>query len=434
MNRPSSRFHFFRICWVIFLFLLLLGQLQRVQLTANIAFYLHELLIGFWLAAVFLGQKRRLGFINIIKTRINQNRWLGWFFLWGTVSLISHQLFSSFQLRPWLYLLRLSVYLGFALSLQLQLIRKQFSIKLKNKQVKLLPISLAAAGVLAAIFAWFQYGLMPDARHLARLGWDVHYFRLMGFYLDPNFTGLILTIAGLNLFRYLPTHPFVSLKRKTKTVFYIPPAAKLPIYGLLIAAVAFTYSRSSYLAFTASLAMIAIRFRVDQQRMKSGKLIIVGLLFLLSLPFLPKPGGEGVNLTRTSTIKSRVETNQTSLNQIRGGDWVWGQGLFAATISDEQNPDSPTPVHAHFPDNIIVFLTANTGLIGLLFFSLAIINWSAALYRQDYYQLIILWSVVGHSLFNLSLHEPFVLLWLLISLNFASQIKSKGIKLFNRGS
>ncbi len=438
MLKSKQKIHFFRILWVVFIFLLILGQLQRIQVSARIAFYLHDVLILIWVlaaaAAAVFGfnknsdlSKNRKKVLNLIKSKAQTNKWFLAFLVFGSFSLFVNQVSAGFSLKPWLYLARLIVYLLFALSLLLPKIKKQLIIPFKQKPIKLIPLSVITGGVLAAVIAWIQYWLMPDARHLAQFGWDVHYYRLMGFYLDPNFTGLILSISLVNLYRNRFTNPFKnkpdlnfdkhSLVKKILLVF---------AYLIMISAVLFTYSRSGYLAFLGSLSMITFFNWINNQRGKAVRLVLVGLVFLGCLPLLPRPGGEGVNLKRTSTVESRVSSSQSSLFGIKGFDWVWGQGIYNSSLNqpDEEGvkQERSKPVHAHFPDNILVFILSSTGLIGLALFIAAGIDWVKKLLKSDYYQLIILLAAMGHSLINLSLHEPFTLLWVLTSLSFSSSI------------
>ena len=80
-------------------------------------------------------------------------------------------------------------------------------VKIKDK----IFYSLIFVSVATAIFGWAQYIFLPDLRDLKYLGWDDHYFRLVGTFLDPGFTGIILVFGFL-----LALTKFVYKKRPGK--------------------------------------------------------------------------------------------------------------------------------------------------------------------------------------------------------------------------
>ncbi|MGB9598648.1 MAG: hypothetical protein ACPLZH_02275, partial [Minisyncoccales bacterium] len=54
---------------------------------------------------------------------------------------------------------------------------------------------LLAEGIIIGFFSLLQYLVLPDMRFLFNFGWDKHYFRAIGTFLDPGFTGLLLALA-----------------------------------------------------------------------------------------------------------------------------------------------------------------------------------------------------------------------------------------------
>ncbi|MBU2577563.1 hypothetical protein KKA69_01905, partial [Patescibacteria group bacterium] len=54
-------------------------------------------------------------------------------------------------------------------------------------------------GLAIAFIAIGQYIFFPDTRILKYLGWDDHYFRAIGSFLDPAFTGIILVLSLIAL-------------------------------------------------------------------------------------------------------------------------------------------------------------------------------------------------------------------------------------------
>ncbi|MFZ2202248.1 MAG: hypothetical protein WAV56_02515, partial [Microgenomates group bacterium] len=67
-----------------------------------------------------------------------------------------------------------------------------FYFAFRIKGVKKYTRYLVLAAAILLIIGSLQYFLLPDVRFLAYLGFDDHYYRLIGSFLDPNFTGLVL--------------------------------------------------------------------------------------------------------------------------------------------------------------------------------------------------------------------------------------------------
>jgi len=368
-----------KIVWIVLLFLLSIGQLQRIQLTNRIAFYLHDILISGWVLWAIINKK-----INLKKYQL-----IIVFLSWAFISLLLNNFLHGWQLRPFLYFARLIVYLLFGASLSGK----------KNLQTILI-----GSGFFVAVLGWIMYLLMPDSRHLGMYGWDNHYFRLIGPFLDPNFTGLILSLSFVYLFQQF------SLLKTIKNKIFYQKIFLLINYTVIFSAILFTYSRSSYLSFLIGLFFLGWQEWLKHNKKQLALIISLGTLFLICLPFLPRPGGEGVNLTRTSTAKTRIHSNQSVLDNMATKDWIIGKGLFVTTIN-QQAIDKP--MHASFPDNIIVFLLTSTGIVGLgmagiILLKFYLLNW------KEKIKLAQLNMVLAHSLFNLSLFEPFTLLFLLI--------------------
>jgi len=356
---------------VSLVFLLSLGQLQRIQVTNNIAFYLHDLLIiGFLLKKLFAGNLQIKKIIENTKKIIKKQKKI--------TLLILILIFSSwilaflehrFDLRAILYLGRLITYCVFVVTLQKQL-------KNKSWLWRMLSFNFLLLGFL-------QYFLLPDLRFLIYEGYDDHLYRLTSTILDPAFTGLIFT---LNLNYYL-------WQKKKNYLLII-----LFALGLLL-----TYSRASYLAFfLSSLLIIFLNKEINKKIV-----LFILLCFCMTMPFLPKKsGGDGVNLLRTISIQKRISNDQEILQNMTGSQWLIGQGLFIPTKNRISTENIPS--HSHFADNFLVFLISNLGIIGgtillISFFKLAIKS-------QSNEQKILTTSLITHSMFNYGLTQSFVVL------------------------
>jgi hypothetical protein len=141
--------------------------------------------------------------------------------------------------------------------------------------------------------------------------------------------------------------------------------------------------------------------------------LLILLLFLI--PVLPRPGGLGVKLSRTETIDSRVHTNQTLITSLDLKDWLIGRGLFTPTVNLAAADDQIT--HAHFPDNILVFVLSGAGLPGLFLFIKFIWEKLYSMYQKNLANFLLLFGILIHSFFNLTLLEPINLLILLLGLS-----------------
>jgi hypothetical protein len=379
------------------MFLISFGQLQRIQLSQTVAFYAHDLPLIFFNFFQLIKLLKRLK-AHTIQTAIKQFardwKWLFFFFGWGLLGLILNQQLVNFSLLPWLYWIRLITYLFFGWGVG-QIIA---DLKKCNQWLRLLLL------IITINFLWLgfgQYLLIPDLRFLGGAGWDVHYYRWTGIMLDPNFSGMII----VNFFIAL----WFKLKLSCKS--------KLGMGLVLVVALALTYSRSSYLAFIVVVCLALLPTNNKRQFAKRG-LLILTIIFLIQLPFLPRPGGLGVKLERTETISSRVEVNETVLSQLTWWQWLVGKGLFVPTVNTS---NTTSIVHARFPDNLLVFTLSATGIPGLVLGVIFITSYLKKMHHSNLGNYLLLSGTLVHSMFNLTILEPINLLLFLFltQLNFS---------------
>jgi len=209
-------------------------------------------------------------------------------------------------------------------------------------------------GVAIAGLALAQYFLLPDTRFLFNFGWDDHYYRAIGSFLDPGYTGILLTLSFLALIVNF-------LERKEK------PILERVLGGLLIlAALGLSFSRISYLALALGLGAILFFYR------KFGYFLTIILFFSLIVFLIPKPAGEGVNLWRLNSFWAK-EVNYQQVWQIIRKNALWGVGYNAYRYAqhnygflDEANWETN---HAGAgADNSFLFVWATCGLGGLAAF------------------------------------------------------------------
>lgn len=352
-------------------FLLSLGQLQRIQITSNIAFYLHDLLIvGFLVKELFAGNLQIKKIIENAKKIKDYSKKIIFIFLivflgsWGLAFLE-----GRFDYRAVLYLTRLISYVCFVFLLQKKLKDKSWLWRLVSFNILLL--------------GFIQYLFLPDLRFLIYEGFDDHFYRLTSTILDPAFTGLIF-VFNLNYY----------LWQKKKNYLII----SLFALGLLL-----TYSRSSYLAFLISSALM---FFFDKQISK--KIILITIFcFCLAIPFLPKKsGGDGVNLFRTLSAQKRISNDQEILQNLKGAQWFIGQGLLIP--AKNRSVSETIPSHSHFADNLLVFLISNLGIIGAG--TLLILVFKSLAKNNGENKMVLLASLTSHAMFNNNLTQSFVVL------------------------
>jgi len=357
---------------VAFIFLLSLGQLQRLQLNTNLAFYLHDLLVfGFLSWQLFAAIVQRKKIIEKWK-KIPKNSKKIFYLL--VLSCFSAWLLAfsqnRFDWRALLYVGRLLAYLAFVFLLQKKL-------AWANWPWRLISFNLLVLGFL-------QYFFLPDLRFLVHAGFDDHFYRMSSTILDPSFLGLIF-VFNLNFY----------LWQKQKNWLMI----SLFALGLLL-----TYARAAYLALLFSTLFYLF---TDQDANKKALLVFLAV-FIASWPFLPRhSGGDGVDLLRRQSVQLRLSGDAQILQSMRGADWLIGRGLYIPSRNLELERGR-TPIHAHFADNLVVFLLTNLGLLGsgllliLLWQTLALAN------REQW---VLLSSLLVHAMFNHNLSQSFV--WLI---------------------
>lgn len=375
------------ILLMVFLAVFSFGQLQRVQLPNNMAFYIHDVLIVMFLLWQFITDKKIRSLLRKIPSifqQIKKDRPLELALgLWIIGGMIAGTFAGAVILKSWLYLARLVIYLLFVITV----------VKTKPKTY-LMPTGLAITGTLIGVWGIIQYALIPDTRFLHIFGWDNHYYRLISTLLDPAFTGmlLVLTIGWWQFPKVFPRLPLI-FKQISQAV--------------LVVAIAATFSRASYLALWAFLLLQFVG-----RKIKMTFLIAMIVIFAASLVMLPKPGGEGVNLARTSTGEARLGNAWQNLLVLHGNQWLWGRGLFNSATSVQYK----TPDHAQLPDSLPILVLNATGVGGTLLALLVIFKWLPYWRRQNSVWTNLLIAVLIHSLFNNTFLQPFIFLGLWLSL------------------
>ncbi len=294
-----------------------------------------------------------------------------------------------------LYLLRLLLYFGYFFYLW-HLVKRQ------PQFGKIVMKGLLIFIVLTAISSILQYFLYPDLRNLLYAGWDPHLYRAFGTFFDTSTAGGLYGLIFLFLFltgNYL-------IKNKFSLIF---------LTAIFLIFIILTFSRSLYITFL----IICVWYAVVKRWYK-GFLIFIGL-YLLLLIIVPKPFGEGVNLVRMFSVKSRIEDYRSAI-KIWSKKPILGIGYnrirYAKpqmNISEELGYDV-THSGASFHSSLLTVLVAG-GIVGLGLF-LGVLYQLLQLNRIAGYYLVFL--VLLSLTDNILLH-PFIL-FLFLSLTSVSLV------------
>lgn len=282
-----------------------------------------------------------------------------------------------------LYLLRWSAY---------SLLFIPFLGLLTGHKIKSLSVALCLVIVGTGIL---QYLFFPDIRPLTVNEWDMHYFRVVGPFLDPGFFGFLLFYV-------------ISVSQRTYLLWF-----------LTYIVFAFTYSRSSFLALLSASAFISAKLKQPLY------FIIASILILVTVLTLPRQSdGEGVKLERTSSIQARID-NWLQSGSIFVRNSVLGVGFnvyrYAKMEYGFSGKDKWLVSHADAgADSSLLFVAATTGIIGLGVY----IYYLRSLwlyFPQNIFSKSILVGLFFHSFFLNSFFYPPIIL--LISLELAKAYK-----------
>lgn len=250
---------------------------------------------------------------------------------------------------------------------------------------------LIVVSFFIAIFGWLQYLIYPDLRSLIVFGWDDHLFRIVGTFIDPTFTAILLVFGVL-----------LSLIKYQQTKKGIYALALVPI----LLALYFTYSRAGYLSLIAGV----LTYLSIKKKIKISFILIP--MFLLGIIFLPRPSSEGVHLERTYSIKAKLvnyyETSNIFLkNPIFGvgyNNLCWARNHYLGDTNIDSHSCSGS-------DSGILLLLSTTGIVGFIIF-VSFLYILIKTLKTDYYGIAFIScfsAILVHSQFSNSIFYPWVL-------------------------
>lgn len=311
---------------------------------------------------------------------------------------VSLFIFNFSGLFGLLYLIRLVSYLILFETIYLL-------IKLKEIDKRQFSFGLLYISAVVIITGLIQYLLVPDLRTLTEFGWDDHYGRLAGTFLDPGFAGIMLTLSLLFLVHH-------RLKSKSKLT--------VVLIGMNLMAVWLTFSRATYAAFIAGVVFLLWK--------RLNKIILAALImgFIFALPLLPKFSSEGTDLLRTSSVYARLDDYQRTV-EVFARSPLLGIGYNnLCEYKIKYLKDSSFYSHAcSGSDSSLLLLLSTVGAAGVVGFFYSINKLRRSI-KQDMSKNIVFSSVLAvfvHSIFTNSLFYPWVMGWLAILISM--RIKTK---------
>lgn len=332
------------------------GQLARINI-GNFSFPTLDILIII------------LAFINLIKHGLRiKNYQLLYFVCFAWLSYFINLAFHHYPVLPsLLYLVRLTSLLSFFIV--------NTSISQKYRRF------LSLLVFTNIIFGLIQYFFWPDFTAFGALNWDPHLYRLVSTFFDPTFTGLIYLMFLIKI--------FTDDKRAN--------LQKIPLLTITYIAIAFTYSRSTFLA----LVIAAIYYSIKTKKYLVSLLTII--VVVLTILILPRNPGEGTKLERTSSIKAKIENYQEGVSVFLKSP-VIGRGYN--NLASVRNIKIPNSHSNNGFDGSILTIFCTTGIIGGLLF---LFGFKSHFQSQDLVHKTLLVSIFAHSLFANSLLYPWVL-------------------------
>ena len=291
-----------------------------------------------------------------------------------------------------LYLIRLTFYIYFILFVY-DYVRKS---KVKKELVF---NGLIAVSFFSALFGWVQYFWFPDFRPFTVFGWDDHLNRLIGTFLDPGFTSIVIVFGTIaSLYKYFST--------KKRNLLYL--------LLFFIVSLALTYSRAGYISFIAGAFYLA----VTEKKMKQIFLILTVFIFVISV--LPRTAGEGVKLERTASTYARL-LNYSQTIKIFQKSPVFGIGFnnICQAKSAFFEIDDRQSHSCSGSDSSLLLILATTGAVGFIIFLWCLSSLYNLISSKSMYGKVLLSSSLAlfiHSLFVNSLFYPWVMGWLAILL------------------
>lgn len=258
---------------------------------------------------------------------------------------------------------------------------------------------LIFSGVGIGILGLLQFIFIPDLIFLASNGWDPHYLRTVSTFLDPNFTGVFLSLT------------LILLAVKGKEI--LRPRIFQVLFLLVYLGIVTTFSRSAYIALLTSFLLLAL---LKKSFLLLILTIVLGLGLWLGFKIYTHVIAVPNNINRQQSAKYRLNSWEQGW-QIFTKSPILGSGFnsyrFALSQYHLTESDITKSRGASANDSSLLFVLATTGILGLA----AYIFFIASLIRKPLQNPVLVTGLVGiicSSFFINSLFYPFILIWIIL--------------------
>jgi hypothetical protein len=365
-----------KIVLMLAVVLFTLGQVGRISLFGNEgAIYLYEMaMIGFVASSfVTMGFHPIRSFLTITPTSgiFVAYLFLSFFLHASGYTVVENGISLLYLFRLIFYFLFFTYAVGF--------------FRTHHKHDEVMPV-LGLSVILIVIGGFVQYVFYPDLRNLFYLGWDPHLNRMFGTFLEPV---VYAAIIGASVH-------FLFLAKNMEHIKWRPVAA-----GLLLLAFFLTYSRAAI----GALFFTMMPYLFNKKIMMT---LLIGVVVVVSTLTLYRKEGEGVNLLRTSTVSSRMESYREGLSMWRK-DPLFGIG-YNRIKYEKRNEWNDNHAAASFHSSFLMMLVTG-GSIGLGLFLGSLYEIS----RVSRYALFAVVFLSAISLFDNILLHPFILFFLFLT-------------------
>lgn len=370
----------------------LLSQIVRVQLGNGLVINVLDFIIGITSAFGFLWfiYKKKLSFL--LKDRIKKG-----IIFFSSIIILSLLLnITSLDLQQFfissMYIVRWISY-AFIFILVFDLSKR---VKKKIEKMMLL------TGVFFVLAGYIQFVYYQELKNLFYLGWDEHMYRLFGVFLDPNFSGIFLSIFLLFLVNKRLQTPINPLTKK-KLFLSI-------LIAFTLGALILTFSRSAFVVFI-------LTFMLFFSLIGKKKWAIIPLIFIIfiGIIFSQKFYIENISPFRTASVKARLASMKEAI-EIFSGKPIMGVGFNAYRYAQFQygyrkQADIETSHADSGTDNSFLFMLATTGIVGLTVY----LYMFFVILKNTYHKPFVFSSVIGlciASMFINALFFPPLMLWM----------------------
>lgn len=267
---------------------------------------------------------------------------------------------------------------------------------------------LIGAGTVIAVLGFLQILIFSNLTFLAAYGYDPHVKRLASTFFDPNYAGIFLNLILLNL--------LIGGQAVRKY--------NLLLISIIFTAIILTFSRSAYLALFASISAFGLLF---SKRLAISLLI----LFVIASFFVPRvqeriKGAVSLDVTASARIESWKNAIEISRD-----NFLFGVGFntyrFAQAKYGFFDVNQPQGGHSGAgSDSSLLTTLATTGIFGfgfLIIFLTCLTRFLIAKFKQNKFARISLLSLISlgiGSQFVNAFYYPWIIAVIWLTIGFAN--------------